>query len=83
MAGNQSFPYAVGIELRQECDLFLLFFIVYLNWIDKCNQADVFGTIGNSKISCLLCADDLILILQNLAFGAHYIGLLLLMTLQE
>ena len=35
------------IELQQECDLFFLFFIVYMNWIDKCNQADEFATMGN------------------------------------
>ena len=29
MAGNQSFPYRH--ELRQECNLFLLFFIIYVN----------------------------------------------------
>ena len=27
----------IGVKLRQECVLFLLFFIVYMNWIDKCN----------------------------------------------
>ena len=39
--------FHISIEFRQECDLFLLFFIVYMNWIDKCNQADEFATIGN------------------------------------
>ena len=39
--------FHIGIELRQEYDLFLLFFIVYMDWIDKCNQADEFATIGN------------------------------------
>ena len=39
--------FHISIELRQECDLFLLFFIVYMNWIDKCNQADEFATTGN------------------------------------
>ena len=73
--------FHIGIELRQ--DFFLLVFIVYMNWFDKCNQADKFATIGNWKISCLLCADDLILLVQILAFSAHYIGLQLLMTLQE
>ena len=36
------------VELRQGCVLFLLF-VVYMNWIDKCNQADKFAivTIGN------------------------------------
>ena len=37
--------FHIGIELQQECGLFLLFFIVYRNWIDKCNQADEFATI--------------------------------------
>ena len=36
-----------GVELRHGCVLFLFFFIVYMNWIDKCNQADEFATIGN------------------------------------
>ena len=36
-----------GVELRQECVLFLLFFIVYTNWIDKCNQDGEFAPIGN------------------------------------
>ena len=39
--------FHVGIELQQECDLFLLFFIVYMNWFDKCNKADEFATIRN------------------------------------
>ena len=38
--------FHIGIELQQECDLFL-FFIVYMNWIGKCNQADEFATIRN------------------------------------
>ena len=37
----------IGVELRQECVLYLLFFIVYMNWIDKCNQAEEFATIEN------------------------------------
>ena len=37
----------IGVELRQECVLFLLFFIVYMNWIDKCNQDDKFAPIEN------------------------------------
>ena len=39
--------FHIGVEPRQECVLFLLFFIVYMNWIDICNQADEFATIGN------------------------------------
>ena len=45
-------------------DAFLspLLFIVYINWIDKCSQADECTTIGNCKISRLLFADDLVLL---------------------
>ena len=39
--------FHIGVELWLECDLFLLFFIIDMNWIHKCNQADEFGTIGN------------------------------------
>ena len=39
--------FHIGVELWQKCDLLLLFFIIYMNWIDKCNQADEFATIGN------------------------------------
>ena len=39
-----------------------LLFIVYMNWIDKCSQADECATIGNCKISRLLFADDLVLL---------------------
>ena len=38
--------FHISVELWQGCSLFL-FFIVYMNWIDKCNQVDVFATIGN------------------------------------
>ena len=37
----------ISVELWQECVLFLLFFIVYMNWINKKNQDDEFATIGN------------------------------------
>ena len=35
---------------------------VYLNWIDKCSQADECATIGNCKISRLLFAYDLVVV---------------------
>ena len=60
--GKQSKPFHVGVGLRQGCVLSPLLFIVYINWIDKCSQADKCATIGNSKISCLLFADDLVLL---------------------
>ena len=39
---------------------FSLLFIVCVNWIDKCSQADECATMGNCKFSRLLCADDLV-----------------------
>ena len=60
--GKQSKPFHVGVELRQGCVLSPLLFIVYMNWIDKCSQADKCATIGNFKISPLLFADDLVLL---------------------
>ena len=53
--GKQSKPF-------QGCVLSPLLFIVYMNWIDKCSQADECATIGNCKISRLLFADDLVLL---------------------
>ena len=60
--GKQSKPFHVGVELRQGCVLSALLFNVYMNWIDKCNQADECAAIGNCKISRLLFADDLALL---------------------
>ena len=60
--GKQSKPFHVGVGLRQWCVLSPLLFIVYMNWIDKCSQADECATIGNCKISRLLFADDLVLL---------------------
>ena len=52
----------MGVGLRQECVLSPLLIIVYMNWTDKCSQADECATIGNCKISRLLFADDLVLL---------------------
>ena len=52
----------MGVGLRQECVLSPLLFIVYMNWIDKCSQADECATIGKCKISRLLFADGLLLL---------------------
>ena len=60
--GKQSKLFHVGVELRQECVFSLLLFIAFINWIDKCSQADECATIGNCKISRLLFADDLVLL---------------------
>ena len=60
--GKQSKPFHVGVGLRQGCVLSPLLFIVYMNWIDKCSQADECAMIGNCKISRLLFADDLVLL---------------------
>ena len=51
-------PFHIGVELRQGCVLFVFFFIIYMNWIDKCNQADGFTTMeiekSVEKQDCLL-----------------------------
>ena len=60
--GKQSKPFHEGVGLRQGCVLSPLFFIVYMNWIDKCSQVDECATIGNCKISRRLFADDLVLL---------------------
>ena len=61
--GKQSKSFHAGVRLRQGCVLSPLLFIVYMNWIDKCSQADdECAMIGNCKISRLLFADDLVLL---------------------
>ena len=60
----------MGVGLPQGCVLSSLFFIVYVNWIDKCSQADECASIGNCKISPLLFADDLVL-LSSTESGLH------------
>ena len=42
--------------------LVVCYFVVYMNWINKCRQADECAAIENCKISPLLFADDLILL---------------------
>ena len=46
----------------QGCVLSPLLFIVYMNWIDKCSQADECTTIRNFKISRLLFVVNLVLL---------------------
>ena len=59
---KQSKSLHVGVGLRQGYVLSPLFFIICMNWINKCSQADECTTIGNCKISRLLIADDLVLL---------------------
>ena len=44
------------------CVLSFLLFIVYMNWIDKCSQADECSSIGNCEISRLLFGYELVLL---------------------
>ena len=67
---NQSNLFQVGSGLRQGCVLSPFLLIVYMNWIDKCSQADECAMTENCKISRLLFADDLAL-LSSTEFGLH------------
>ena len=60
--GKQSKPFHVGVGLRQGGVLSPLLFIVYMNWIDKCSQADECATIGNCRISRRLFTVGLVLL---------------------
>ena len=51
----------MGVGLRQECGLSLLF-IIYMNWTDKLSRTNKCVTIGRCKISRLLFADELVLL---------------------
>ena len=64
MASNQSRSnrsmWALGFG--KGCVLSSLFFIVYMNWMDKCSQGEECASIENYKISRLLFADELVLL---------------------
>ena len=63
--GKQSKPFHVGVVLRQGSVLSPLLFIDYMNWIDKCSQADESAMIGNCEISRQLFADYLVLLFST------------------
>ena len=60
--GKQSKSFRVGLGLRQGCALTSLFFIIYMNWMDKLSRTDGCVTIGKCKFSRLLFPDDLVLL---------------------
>ena len=63
--GEQSKSFHAGVSLRRGCFLSPLFFIIYMNWMDKLSGTDECVTIGSSKISWLLFADDLVLLASS------------------
>ena len=55
----------VGVGLQQVCVLSHIIFIIYINWMDKLSRTDEFVTIGICKISRLVFADDLVLLVSS------------------
>ena len=49
--GKQSKSFRVGVGLRQECVLSPLFFIIYINWMDKLSRTDECVTNERCKFS--------------------------------
>ena len=71
MASNRSRSMS-ALDSGKSAFLSPLFFIVYMNWIDKCSQVDECATIGNCKISRMQFLDDLVCFLRrNMASSAH------------
>ena len=64
--GKQLKPFPiVSVRLRQGCVLSFLLFFIYMNWINKCSQANECAGIGNCRISRLVFADDLVLLFST------------------
>ena len=61
MASNQS-RFMWALDSDKDAVLSPLLFIAYMNWIDKCSQADEGTTIGNCKIIRWLFSNDLALL---------------------
>ena len=61
MVNNQSH---VDVGLQQECVLPHLLFIIFMNWMDKLSRTEEGVTIGRCKISRLLFANDLVLLVS-------------------
>jgi len=69
MNGKQSKSFRVTVDLRQGC-VSSLYFIIYMEWIDKSSQTNEFTTNGNG----LLFADDRFCFLPlNLVSNVHLI----------
>ena len=61
MASNQSHSMS-ALDSGKGAFCHLYFLLFYMNWIDKCRQADECATLGNGKKSRLLFAVVLVLI---------------------
>ena len=72
--GKQSKSFHVGVGLRQGCVLSSLLFSVYMNWIDKCSQADEMSVPQLEIAKLVACYSVTIWVCflpQNLASSAH------------
>ena len=63
--GKQSKLLHVSVGLRQECVLSPLFFIIYMNRMDKFSRIDDCVKIGRCKTFWLLFADDLVFLASS------------------
>ena len=69
--GKQSKSFHVDVGLRQRCVLSSLFFITYMNCMDKLSRTDECVTIGRCKINRLLFADNLVLLASSESGPQH------------
>ena len=68
---KQSKSFNAGVGFRQGCVLSPILFIIYMNWMNKLSQSDECVTIGRCKISRLLFADNLVLLVSSESGPQH------------
>ena len=70
--GKHSKSFHVDVGLRQRCALSPLLFIIYINWMENnLSRTEESVTIRKCKISRLLFADDLVLLVSSESVLQH------------